>query len=81
MCKPISFFDAAFVANCREEVHEKDAVAGERKGRPYVDLPSHFGFCSDLQRVIDLSDPKVREQFLMSQLEVANQKMLEGWYS
>lgn len=30
------------------------------------------------QNVIDLSDPKARDQFLATQFEMANQKMMEG---
>lgn len=31
-----------------------------------------------IQQVIDLSNPKVRDQFLASEFENANQKMMEG---
>ena len=32
------------------------------------------------QNVIDLRDPKVREEFLMREMTLANQKMMEGVY-
>ena len=47
---------------------------------------SYFLFCvfmfslslSLFQNVIDLSDPNARDQFLATQFEMANQKMMEG---
>lgn len=33
------------------------------------------------QKVIDLRDPKVREEFLLGEMTAANQKMMEGQIS
>lgn len=33
------------------------------------------------QKVIDLRDPKVREEFLLGEMTAANQKMMEGLIS